>query len=391
MYKSFRLPAASAVLAALLSVCGLFAEETGAERIARLNAERFDWLEDVAFYANYTFSRAAFPSEEEARTKELGAEDVVASGFLCKAKGKCRVQILYRNGTAHSAEQGGASRTVDILASDDYVVTYTPQQGSRRVPSGSLNRVYDKALTTMTHALAAIDAPVSIFFSPVDALPYETPADPDYRADETEDGRLRLTLTGTNADGETKYVKEVVLRADTRPITVEESIVRTYKGEDAKLLTVSAVKGYDWEKHGAFFIPARVRSYTGLYDPSAGEIDRWLVSEWKSPGLSDIRSIHEAFVLKLDPDVKLEGLNVSPDQNVIDLDKITDADLDSDAKPGIPVLAPKKNESETSAFKFAPLAAAIAAIAALIVWGGARLRRKGRKHASPADAEGDGR
>ena len=136
MYKSFRLPAASAVLAALLSVCGLFAEETGAERIARLNAERLDWLEDVAFYANYTFSRAAFPSEEEARTKELGAEDVVASGFLCKAKGKCRVQILYRNGTAHSSDRDGTGRVVDILASDDYVVTYTPQQGSRRVPGG---------------------------------------------------------------------------------------------------------------------------------------------------------------------------------------------------------------------------------------------------------------
>ena len=391
MKNFFRLPAASIVLTVLLSACGLFGEETDAERIARLNAERIDWLENVSFHASYTFTRAGVSTEEEARTKEFAPEDAAVGGFIYKSEDKCRLHIFYRAGMYEAAEENGSGRTVEMIANSDYIVTYTPGQGGRRLPSGSLNRVSDKALTGLTLSLRAIDAPPTLFIPPIDGLPYGTLADPGYESVKTEDGRVRLTFTGTNANGKTKYVKEIVLRDGPPLLAVEESIVRTYKTEDEKLISVSAIRGYDWKDCAGFSIPARVRSYTGVYNPLVRDIDRWVVSEWKSSGIQKLDSLRENFILKLDPDVKLDGLNLSPDQDSIDIDKIKGFNLDSEEEQSDRVHASGGVEAETSAFESAQHTILAVLVTVLFVWGGALFFRKRRHGDQPDGEEGAGR
>lgn len=388
----FRLSTAPIALAALLfSARFLFGEETNAERLARLNAERIEWLEDVSYKADYTYSRAVARSEEEARTVAIGEDDVAATGFIFKSKDKCRLQILYRPKSADPLAGPDPSRAAEMIANNDFIVTYIPDQGSRRTPSGSLDRVADKALAGLTHSLMTIDAPVSLFIPPIDALPYGTPPDPDYEYVETGDGRARLTLTGTNSGSGAKYVKEVVLRIDTRPATVEETSVRTYRGEDAKLLTAFVIKGDGWKECSGFFVPTRVRSFTGLYDPFRGEIGRWLVSEWKSSGLGILAPAQTNFILKLDPGVDLDGMNRRSNQDVIDIDAITDEDL-VPVEETPPVVRAK---GETG---FAPPnpcrvrpAALVLLGAALAVWGAVRFCRKRRARSVTAAGEGAGR
>lgn len=389
MKYSFRLSAALIAFAVLLSARLLFGEETAADRIARLNAERIDWLEDVSFHTDYTFSRISVHSEEEAKTKEIGDGDVMASGFVFKSKDKCRLQILYRNRNASSMDKdAGSANAAEMIANNDYILTYTPQNGGGRSPSGSLNRVSDKALTGLTHSLMAIDAPVSLFIPPINALPYETPSDSDYDYAETGDGHARLTFTGSNSDNGTRYVKEVVLRIDTDPITVEESIVRTYKGEDGELLAVAAIKGYEWKNCGNFFIPERVRSYTALYDLHQRKIGLWLVSEWKSSGIEMLNSMHRDFILRLDPDVRLEGMNPSQNRGVIDIDEITGDDLCSEKEGAVPVPSESSDKPAPPKYLLAALTFLVLLAAALVVWGGVRFRRKRRERSAPPADEG---
>ena len=64
MKHLFRLLIAPVALAALFSAGRFaFADETAAERLARLNAERIVWLDGVTYYAKYTFSRGTASSQ----------------------------------------------------------------------------------------------------------------------------------------------------------------------------------------------------------------------------------------------------------------------------------------------------------------------------------------
>ena len=363
------------------------ADETAAERLARLNDERIVWLDGVTFYAKYTFSRGSAASQSAGMEMNFQEGDVAASGFFCKSDDKCRLQILYRTrkDSPLSESTSDAGHAAEMLANDNYAVTYIPPHGGGPSSGGTLSRVSDKSLCGLTQSLQAIKSPMALFVPPIDSLPDATFADSDYEYDETEDGYARLTFYGTNPRYDSKYVKEVLLRVDTVPATVEMTDTSTYSEKDGRLLTRSVLRGFDWKECSGFRVPSRVRMVTGLFSPDEKSIHSWIVSEWKSSGLADVTPVQKDFLFKIEPGIELDGLNRPAGSGAIDIDAIAEEDLVSgEAEPAPPAVQEETPRKRICAWAAVP----VLLLAGLGGWMYYRTRRRRAK--APDAPEGEG-
>lgn len=390
MKHLFRLLIAPVALAALFSAGRFaFADETAAERLARLNAERIVWLDGVTYYAKYTFSRGTASSQSAGMEMNFQESDVAASGFFCKSDDKCRLQILYRTrkNSPLSDSASDAGRAAEMLANDNYAVTYVPPSAGGRSSGGTLSRVSDKSLCGITQSLQAIKSPMALFVPPIDSLPDATFADSDYEYEETGDGHARLTFYGTNPKYGSRYIKEVLLQVDAVPATIEMTDTSIYSEEGGELLTRHVLQGFDWTECGGFRIPSRVRMVTGLFDPDKKSIRSWIVSEWKSSGINNVTPVQKDLLFRLEPGVELEGLNRPAGSGAIDIDAIADEDLVSEGtEPETPTAVQEEAPRNRNR--------AWAAAAVLLLAGGGglvyRILRRKRAKAPKAPEDGGG-
>jgi hypothetical protein len=319
----------------LAVICGIFpairafSDENTARRIAVLNKAREYWVDNATFYANYTFKRKAFRSEEEASDKVI--EKILANGIIAKDSDKYRNQLHYEGEPARVSENVYTDRSEDVIANRNYMIRYFPSQGSRHIAHGWLREVWTADFSETIGGVNSTITPFSLFLDPIEFLPGDAGYDPENASIATDGHREVITVSGVTSRG-TKYVRDVVVQTDEKVPVIEEITLKGYDQEN-KQLSITVTKGYDWKDCNGIKIPSRVRIFSGPLKPVNMDVDTWVAEEWESYDLGERNPIDLDFTLKFETEDCLIGMNRYPEGGLLNIDEITEADF---AKPGLP-------------------------------------------------------
>ena len=291
--------------------------------LADLETARKTWLESVSFYGHYSFKRAVFFSEEDAQSKEIEDDKIIAEGLLCKKQDKCRLQVLYKEPPYESLKGVFSHRSDDSIVNRHYRIFYNPAQGKDFPSGGCLTKAENGDFSDLTSELSCINTPFRLFLNPVDFFSDAITIDSKPSCSDLGEGRIKIFLSGKNQAGN-KTTKEVVFRISGKVPVIESIATHSPNGDKT---VNSLIVGLDWMESGGLEIPSRIRSYTGPLKPEDSDSDTWVVSEWKSEDLNSREPEDSDFVLKLSKGERLEGMRRIPKDRRVDLDRITDEDL----------------------------------------------------------------
>ena len=291
--------------------------------LADLETARKTWLESVSLYGHYSFKRAVFFSEEDAQSKEIEDDKIIAEGLLCKKQDKCRLQVLYKEPPYESLKGVFSHRSDDSIVNRHYRIFYNPAQGKDFPSGGCLTKAENGDFSDLTSELSCINTPFRLFLNPVDFFSDAITIDSKPSCSDLGEGRIKIFLSGKNQAGN-KTTKEVVFRISGKVPVIESIATHSPNGDKT---VNSLVVGLDWMESGGLEIPSRIRSYTGPLKPEDSDSDTWVVSEWKSEDLNSREPEDSDFVLKLSKGERLEGMRRIPKDRRVDLDRITDEDL----------------------------------------------------------------
>ncbi|MBQ3388666.1 MAG: hypothetical protein IJG60_05585 [Thermoguttaceae bacterium] len=289
--------------------------------LADLETARKTWLESVSLYGHYSFREVLFFSEEEARSKEMEDDKIIAEGLLCKKQDKCRLQVLYNNPPYGSPEEGFLNRSSDYIVNRNYRILYHPSQGKAFASDGYLTKVETDDIFASIHDLYHLKTPFALFLEPDDFRSVTIDSEPLYA--DLGEGRAKILFSGKDQAG-CKSTKEVIFRTNSSVPVIESIVMRFYLSNKTLISTITAL---DWKESNGLEIPTRIRSMVGPLRSANMDSDMWSVSEWKSEDLNSREPEDSDFVLKLDKGEKLAGMRYIPKNRLVDLDKITGSDF----------------------------------------------------------------
>ena len=334
-----------------LSFCpaprALFSAEDGKEALIKsLRQAREDWIQNASFYGNYTAKGGSFSSEEEAMT--AASDDTwTVTGFACKLKNRYRRQIV---SPPHDRRGETIPRKVtDKIANDRFSVTYWRYDGDYRDDSlggfgprdGYVKKLSGKPGASFRD-INEVASPWWVFTEQANPLYRESVEASDFGYTEQENGRVFLTVRENYPpvkEGLTGQVFdwEITVRTDTEEPRVERIVTFVYdEGKDTPVWkTITDI--LEWRECGGVPIPAHIRYVSGDTGPAAQkypDVRGWVRWEFQFTDLGDRQPADGDFKLEVRPEDEIPPLKRIPENNIIDIDAITDGDLDLNEVPG---------------------------------------------------------
>ena len=322
----------------------LFSAEGEKEALIKsLIDAREDWIQNASFYGNYIVRDGSFSSEEEALT---AASDGTRAdtGFACKLKNRYRLRIVLPpyEGRGETIPR----EIVDKVANDRFSVTYWRYDGDYQ---GSIFGTRDGIVKKLSGKPGAsfrdlddVGSPWWVFTAQANPLYREKVKASDFGYTKQENGRVLLTVRENRPpvkEGLTGLVLdwEITVRTDTEEPRVERIVTSVYdEGEDTPVSkTITDI--LEWRECGGVPIPAHFRYVSGDTGPAAQEypdVRGWSRWEFQFTDLGDRQPADGDFKLEVRPEDEIPPLKRIPENNIIDIDAITDGDLDLNEVPG---------------------------------------------------------
>ena len=321
-----------------LAAQNLFAEENEKEALLKsLRQAREDWIENASFYGHFTVRRGSFASEEEAMTAEL--DDAGAStGFACKLKNKYRRQIVLP-----PRDRGGETvpqRTFDKIANDRFSVTSWRYDGDYRDEprDGYIKKLSGKPGASFRD-LNEVTTPWWVFTAKANLLysQREGAGIPDCEYTEPEDGRALLKVKATlppMKEGFPGLVldQEVTVRTDTEEPLVERIAMFIYEEGEETPVDKHILDILEWQECGGVPVPTRFRWVHGIDDKQL-MFPPWRCLEFQFTDFGERQPADGDFKLEVRSGDNIPPLKRIPENNIIDIDAITDDDLDLSGIP----------------------------------------------------------
>ena len=342
MKQTIRIAALFCAAVCCLAAQNLFSEEGEKEALLEsLRQAREDWIENASFYGHFINRSGSFASEEEALAAEL--DDTGAStGFACKLKNKYRRQIILP-----PRDRGGETvpqATFDKIANDRFSVTFSRNAGDYqdRPEGGYIKKLSGKPGASFRD-LNEVTTPWWVFTAQANLL-YSQREDaeiPDCEYTEPEDGRALLKVRETlppMEEGDSGLVldQEVTVRTDTEEPLVERIVTFLYGEGKETPFVKQIVDILEWRECGGVPVPTRFRWVQGHIDPAVHKQLRfppWTCWEFQFTDLGERQPTDGDFKLEVRSGDNIPPLKRIPENNIIDIDAITDDDLDLSGIP----------------------------------------------------------
>ena len=339
MKQTIRIAALFCAAVCCLAAQNLISEEGEKEALLEsLRQAREDWIENASFYGHFINRSGSFASEEEALAAEL--DDAGAStGFACKLKNKYRRQIILP-----PRDRGGETvpqATFDKIANDRFSVTFSRNAGDYqdRPEGGYIKKLSGKPGASFRD-LNEVTTPWWVFTAKANLL-YSQREDaeiPDCEYTKPEDGRALLKVRETlppMEEGDSGLVldQEVTVRTDTEEPLVERIVTFLYDEGKETPFVKQIVDILEWRECGGVPVPTRFRWVHGIIDPALQKKPGWLCWEFQFTDLGERQPTDGDFKLEVRAGDNIPPLKRIPENNIIDIDAITDDDLDLSGIP----------------------------------------------------------
>ena len=342
MKQTIRIAALFCAAVCCLAAQNLPAEENEKDALLKsLRQAREDWIENASFYGHFIHRSGRFASEEEALAAEL--DDAGAdTGFACKLKNKYRRQIILP-----PRDRGGETvpqATFDKIANDRFSVTSWRNAGYYldRPEGGYIKKLSGKPGASFRD-LNEVTTPWWVFTAKANLLysQREGAEIPDCEYTKLEDGRalfkVKATLPPMEEGGSGLVLdQEVTVRTDTEEPLVERIVTFLYGEGKETPFVKQIVDILEWRECGGVPVPTRFRWVQGHIDPAVHKQLRfppWTCWEFQFTDLGERQPTDGDFKLEVRSGDNIPPLKRIPENNIIDIDAITDDDLDLSGIP----------------------------------------------------------
>ncbi|MDD3590724.1 MAG: LPXTG cell wall anchor domain-containing protein, partial [Thermoguttaceae bacterium] len=140
----------------------------------------------------------------------------------------------------------------------------------------------------------------------------------------------------------------------------------------------------EWKDSGGVSVPSVIRSVDGPARIGGEPQDYWFVSEWKSEDIGDRLPSDEDFAIKLDPEVRLQGMKTVPPDYIYDINQITDDDYSPPYRDSITDDGDVDARAWISGIGFGILGLALI-VAAAVVLRRRKKKRQGGEEVKPSE------
>ena len=148
-----------------------------------------------------------------------------------------------------------------------------------------------------------------------------------------DDGHVVLTFKGEGPEprrydrrNHIAFTKEAFVDTSEEYPRIVQTIVSGFQRDEPTPFWTKRVTVKEWKDSGGVSVPSVIRSVDGPARIGGEPQDYWFVSEWKSEDIGDRLPSDEDFAIKLDPEVRLQGMKTVPPDYIYDINQITDDD-----------------------------------------------------------------